>query len=419
MPERATEGIFPFFFMSGFECSTFDWHGAGRRDLAAETQHREKAMEDYELLRDAGIGVSREGVPWPFVDLGDGRYDFSPVDPLIDALNANRIQPIWDLCHYGYPDDANPYSPGFAGRFSRYCRAVAEYVIPRIEAKAPNVFTPLNEITYFSIAAGEWGLFAPFGNEPRGRDRLRLALCRAALAGIDAIREVDDGARMVAMDPLVNIVAPRDRPDLREAADNETYVDTFLAWDILAGLQHPELGGTPEKLDIVGVNCYSFGQQEFREQGPHESLDPGDDRILPLADLITLAWDRYKRPMIVAETSGLRDGRAEWLRDVMGEALEAVDRGIELHGVCLYPGVDMPDWNTGEWLHNGIADVVPNGDDLVRVPDQEYMNELRAWQRRLERPTVMDEDPFSDPVDLTEIVAAARKVASRADVDWS
>jgi [ribosomal protein S5]-alanine N-acetyltransferase len=31
------ESVFPTFFLSGFECSTFDWHGVGRRDLTAET----------------------------------------------------------------------------------------------------------------------------------------------------------------------------------------------------------------------------------------------------------------------------------------------------------------------------------------------------------------------------------------------
>jgi hypothetical protein len=418
MTGTAADGIFPFFFMSGFESSTFDWKDLGRRDLATETQHRERAAEDYRMLHDLGIGVARESVPWPLVER-DGAYDFSIVDPLIEAMKAASITPIWTLCHYGYPDDADPYDPGFPDRFARYARAAADYVIPRVEAKAPSFFTPINEITYFSMAAGEWGLFAPFGKAPRGRDPLRLALTRAAIAGIKAVREVDDAARMVAMDPLVNVVAPRDRPDLVEAADRETYVDTFLAWDILAGLQHPELGGSPEVLDIVGVNCYSFGQQEYREGTPHASLDPGDDRVIALADLMALAWERYKRPMIVAETSGLRDGRAGWLHDVMGEALAAIDRGMELHGICLFPAVDMPDWNNGEWLHNGIADLIPNGPELDRVPDPEYVAEIRRWQERLERPQAIDDDPFSDPVDLTEVVTLARRVHERADADWS
>ena len=414
---NAPEGVFPTFFLSGFECSTFDWHGVGRRDLTAETRHREHATDDYAMLADLGIGVARESVPWPLV--GGPPYDFSLVDPLIEAMNAARVAPIWDLCHYGYPDDTEPFAADFVERFAAYCRAAAEYVIPRVEARTPNFFTPINEITYFATAAGEWGLFAPFGREKRGRDRLRLRLCEAAIAGIRAIREVDPAARMVAMDPLVNVVAPPDRPDLIEAADIETYADTFVAWDILAGLQYPELGGAPDVLDIVGVNCYSFGQQQYHEEGPHESLDPGDPRIKPLADLLQLVSDRYGRPMIIAETSGLRDGRAEWLRDVMTESLAAVDRGIELHAVCLFPAVDMPDWNTGEWLHNGIADVQPDGDDLIRIPDEEYVAEIRRWQRLLNRVERVGEAQPGDTVDLGEVIAAAHRLHERGDADWA
>ena len=93
---------------------------------------------------------------------------------------------------------------------------------------------------------------------------------------------------MVHIDPLIQVVAPRDRPDLEDDARRETYEDTFIAWDILSGQKHPEFGGSPEVLDIVGVNCYSFGQMEYREQGPHAALDPHDDRIKPLCDLLKI-----------------------------------------------------------------------------------------------------------------------------------
>ena len=73
-------GIFPTFFISGFECSTFLWKDKGRRNLVAETQHDQFAYKDYELLRHLGIAVSREGIPWPLVDKG-GVYDFSIIDP--------------------------------------------------------------------------------------------------------------------------------------------------------------------------------------------------------------------------------------------------------------------------------------------------------------------------------------------------
>jgi beta-glucosidase/6-phospho-beta-glucosidase/beta-galactosidase len=409
-------GIFPTFFISGFECSTFLWKDKNRRNLVAETQHDRFAEADYELLRSLGIAVSREGIPWPLVDK-QGIYDFSIIDPMIAAMKKYKILPIWDLCHYGYPDDLDPFSDEFTHRFAAYARAAAEYVIPKLNG--PYFFTPINEITFFSFCGGEWGWVAPYKNTREDRFKLRVALCKAAITGAKAIREIEASARMVNIDPLVQVVAPVDRPDQQQVAWHETYVDTFFAWDILYGKEHPELGGSPEILDIVGANNYSFGQMEYREQGPHAALPPDDPRILPLCNLMHNVWERYKRPMIIGETSGMKAGREDWLRDVMDESLAAVNTGIDLHGVCLFPAVDMPDWHTGEWLNNGICDVVPEGDILNRVACEPYVVELRRWQKELNRVTALDEDPFSDPVELQDVVDAAKRLKKVPDQNWS
>lgn len=408
-------GIFPTFFLSGFECSTFLWKDQGRRNLVAETQHDRFADADYALLRNLGIAVSREGIPWPMVDQ-NGAYDFSAIDPMIDAMNKYGILPIWDMCHYGYPDDLDPFSEAFITRFADYCRAAAQYVSARL--KGPYFFTPINEITFFSFCGGEWGWVAPYRKTKEDRFRFRLQLCKAAIAGVKAIREVIADARMVHMDPLVQVVAPRNRPDLEGAARHETEVDTFLAWDILFGKEHPELGGSPEVLDIVGVNNYSFGQMEYREQGPHQALPPDDDRIKSLCDLLKGVWERYRRPMIISETSGMEEGREDWLRDVVEESLAAVDLGVELHGICLFPAVDMPDWHTGKWLHNGICDLLPDHNGLRRVPYAPFVQELRRWQTELNRVTELDEDPMSDPVELQDVMDAAKRLNKEPDQNW-
>jgi beta-glucosidase/6-phospho-beta-glucosidase/beta-galactosidase len=408
-------GIFPTFFLSGFECSTFLWKDRTRRNLIVETQHDRHAKEDYQILHDLGIAVAREGIPWPLVER-QGDFNFSLLDPFIEAMNAMKLIPIWDLCHYGYPDDLDPFSDEFPRRFARYCRAAAEYVIPKI--RGPYFFTPINEITFFSFCGGEWGWVAPYRNSRADRMELRLALCRAAIAGVNAIRAVNPEARMIHMDPLVQVVAPRDRPDLAELAHQETCVDTFMAWDILGGKEHPEFGGSPDILDIVGANNYSFGQMEYREHGPHAALAPEDDRIVPLCELLDSVWKRYGRPMIIGETSGLGHGRAAWLTDVMEESLAAVDRGMDLQGICLFPAVDMPNWHTGEWLHNGICDLVDQNGQLQRIADPQYVEELHRWQKELNRVTKLDEDPFSDPVELQDVIDAARRLNKQPDRNW-
>jgi hypothetical protein len=79
----------------------------------------------------------------------------------------------------------------------------------------------------------------------------------------------------------------------------------------------------------------------------------------------------------------------------------------------------MPDWHTGQWLHNGICDLVEEGVELRRVPDPAYVEELRRWQRELNRVEVLDADPFSDPVELQDVIDAAHRLQMVPDKNWS
>jgi hypothetical protein len=53
------------------------------------------------------------------------------------------------------------------------------------------------------------------------------------------------------------------------------------------------------------------------------------------------------------------------------------------------------------------------------VRDDEYVEELHRWQKRLNRVMVLDEDPFSDPVDLQDVIEAAQRYKLKGDVDWA
>jgi hypothetical protein len=53
------------------------------------------------------------------------------------------------------------------------------------------------------------------------------------------------------------------------------------------------------------------------------------------------------------------------------------------------------------------------------MPDREYIDELRRWQKELNRVTRLDEDPYSDPVELQDVIDAAHRLNMRPDKDWS
>jgi beta-glucosidase/6-phospho-beta-glucosidase/beta-galactosidase len=353
------------------------------------------------------MGVVREAIRWPLVDNGGGEYDWTSVDPFIDAMNACHITPIWDLCHYGFPDGCDPFSEECSQRFADYCRAVAEHVVPR--TRAPRFFTPINEITFFATGATDLAWMYPFA---KGRcPELKRALSRMAIAGVKALREVDPQARMVHVDPIVHAVPPHDRPDLADEAWEHAYEESYEGWDMLCGRLHPEFGGSPEILDIVGVNVYHYSQVQLDGDKRRAVLGPRDPRRKPLSELLEFAWKRYHRPVIIGETSGYQDNRTQWLRTTMEESLKALNRGVDLHGVCLYPCVDVPDWHTGKLARIGIFDL-KDARFCERVPCNPYIEELQRWQTTLDQPEHIEPDGHGrqwGSVQLAEVKRYARE----------
>ena len=72
----------------------------------------------------------------------------------------------------------------------------------------------------------------------------------------------------------------------------------------------------------------------------------------------------------------------------------------------------------GEWLHNGLCDLVERKGRLERMPYEPYVAQLRHWQKESNRVTELDADPFSDPVDLQHVIDAARRIRPAPDSDW-
>ncbi|MBA2627154.1 MAG: beta-glucosidase [Gemmatimonadales bacterium] len=373
---------FRSFWMGGFE-SACHINGAGQRlDMICATQHDVRADEDYALLRSVGIRTAREGLRWHLIDRGRGQYDFSSARPVVDAAERRGIQVVWNLCHYGWPDDVNLFEPAFIRRFARYAAATARLV--RDSSDDVPIYSPINEISFFAWAAGEVGYIYPHVHGAGGR--VKQQLVRAAIEGMDAIRAVDERARFVHADPLIHVLAPYGRPDLARAAADYREAQ-FEAWDMLAGGMHPELGGHPRYLDIVGANFYSGNQWVIGGERLHWDVRPQHPRWRPLSAQLQDLHERYGRPIIVAETSHFGSGRAAWLHDVAGEVSRTLELGVAIDGVCLYPIIDRPDWDDpNHWHNSGLWGLVPDHEGrLRRVLCDEYAAALRQHVQPDER----------------------------------
>jgi len=376
----ASDLLFRSFFLGGFECSAHGLRSGRRLDLVAATAHDRHARADYARLRGRGIASAREGIRWRLIETVPGRYEFSSVMPIVRAAQEAGVQVLWDLCHYGWPDDVDIFAPAFIERFAGLAEAFARLLAAETD-EAPFI-APVNEISFFAWAGAEVGYFYPFA---QGRaHELKCQLVRATLAGCDAIWAVDPRARFVHLDPVIHVAHNRARPADRPVAA-AAHALQWQAWDMLCGRVAPELGGAPRYLDIIGVNYYPNNQwiyngPSFEQRVP---IHRGHPQYRRLRHLLGDVFRRYGRPLLVAETGSEDAARVPWLRSIGREVRVALRAGVPVEGLCWYPILNHPGWDDDRHVHNGLWDYADAAGD--RAPYRPLARELQRQQRLIGR----------------------------------
>ena len=341
--------LFQSFFLGGFECSTHRLRNGKRLDLVHATRHDEFAASDFKLLQQYGIFSVREGLRWHLIESQANRFDFSTTQTIIDAACETGTQIIWDLWHYGWPDDIDIFSPEFVTRFTNFATAAAEQVSEKIDAP---LICPINEISFFSWAGGDGGIFNPFARD-RGNE-LKRQLVRATVESIKAMRQTNPRIKFFHIDPMINVLATNPTPE-NVAAANAYHRSQFEAYDMLAGRQSPELGGKEDLIDVVGVNYYIHNQWTYPGEGG-SMIVPSDPRYRHVRDLLQETFEHYRKPLFIAETGIEDDTRPAWLKYLCNEVFAAIANGVPVHGVCLYPIVNHPGWEDERHCYNGLFD---------------------------------------------------------------
>ncbi|PTW46458.1 glycosyltransferase involved in cell wall biosynthesis [Sphingomonas faeni] len=364
---RAT-GLFRSVLQGGFESSTHRRaHDRKRVDVIAASHHDTLAAHDYSELAKLGILTVRDGLRWHLIEREPGRYDWSSLDRQLDAAKTIGTEVIWDLLHYGWPDDIDIWTPTFVTRFAAFAAAAARHIGPAAPG-GTRFYAPVNEISFFAWGGGDAAYLNPFA---RGRGyELKVQLARASIAAMEAILAIDPAARFVHADPVINVITDPARPNDAPAAEGHRLAQ-YQAWDMIAGKAWPQIGGRAALLDIVGVNFYHNNQ--WIHGGPPLAYDHPLSR--PLHAILADAYARYGRPIFIAETGIEGSARPAWLRMILREVKIAQSLGVPVEGVCLYPILDHPGWDDDRYCPNGLlacspvlADRVPNAAlaDVIR-----------------------------------------------------
>lgn len=339
--------LFNSFFLGGIECSTHRLRNGKRLDVIAATQHDRYVEGDYLRLQAQGIRTIRSGFRWHQIETSPYQYDFSSALAQIRAAQKRGMQVIWDFCHYGWPDDLDIFSPAFVKRFAAYSRALAEVLLQ--ETTSTPFICPINEISFFSWGGGDVGYLNPFAHG-RGFE-LKVQLVRATIEAVDAIWSVAPNARIVHVDPVINVINDPSRPGEFDVAEGHRLAQ-YQSWDMLSGRMWPQLGGAPKYLDIIGVNYYQ-NNQWIHGGPPIYRFHP---LYRPFRSIIAEVHQRYARPVFVAETGAENEERPLWLRYMAEEVRAARRAGTPVEGICLYPILNHPGWDDDRHCHNGLWD---------------------------------------------------------------
>ncbi|MCZ2497954.1 glycosyltransferase [Xylophilus sp. Kf1] len=374
--------------MGGFEgADHVNGHGVPL-DINRRNGHAERLQEDYLSLVGFGIRTVRESIGWRLTDMG-GAEALDQLHRQATVAAQCGVQVIWTLMHYGWPAGLDPFErpDDFVEAFGEHCARIAT-LLSDVPGPAP-IWQPVNEISFLAWAASSTGLIHPhLPSTPERGHQIKRVLVRAALRAMDRIRAVQPGARFIHTDPLVNIAPPLGAgPEACEAAARISD-HQYEAWDMLAGRLAPELGGAPHYLDILGINYYHDNQWDHGS-GARFLWHLKDPRRRPFARLAEALWLRYRTPMCISETGHIGEGRDAWLDDMAGEIASCRRMGVPLAGICLYPVIDRPDWQTADhWHHSGLWDV-PGADrgDFTRHLCLPYARRLRHWQQVLASPS--------------------------------
>lgn len=362
--------LFQSFFLGGFECSTHRLRRGRRLDVIAATGHDRWAAQDYQCLAGMGLRTVRDGVRWHRIEKVPGRYCFGSLRPMLRAARETGTQVIWDLCHYGWPDDIDIFRPAFVDRFARFVRATARVV--RDETEGVPFFCPVNEISFLCWAGGDVEYLNPFC---RGRgDELKCQLVRAAIAAVEAIRDVAPEARICHVEPVINIVGRPGRPDEQKAAEAYRQAQ-FQAFDWISGRLRPDLGGRAEYLDVIGLNYYCNNQWVHGRP----TLRPHSPLYRPLWQMMAEVWERYRRPLLISETGIEAEERAPWMAMIGEQVRLALQHGVPVEGICWYPIVNHPGWDNDRHCPNGLWGYPDNHGH--RTIHQPLAEEIRRQQR--------------------------------------
>jgi hypothetical protein len=109
----------------------------------------------------------------------------------------------------------------------------------------------------------------------------------------------------------------------------------------------------------------------------------GHHDFKPFSKLLEEVWERYRKPILIAETGCEGTARPAWIHYVCQEVRSALTAGIPILGICIYPITDYNGWDNGRACETGLF-TAPN-ERGVRQVCQPFLEEIHRQQAIFDR----------------------------------
>lgn len=331
---------------------------------------------DIELIAGLGIKTLRYPILWelhqPEINT---TINWSWTQKQLQNIRSHSIEPVAGLVHHGSgPSFTNLLDDNFPIQLAEYAKKVATQ-FPWIK-----YYTPVNEPLTTARFSGLYGFWYPHVSNDIGFAKMLINQLKGVVLSMAEIRKINPEAKLIQTEDLGKTYST---PSLQYQAkfENER---RWLTYDLLSGKVKPGHSmwkyfsrlGIPENSlqffldnpcppDIFGFNYYVTSERYIDENlEKYPSFTHGGNEIQNYADveavrvpknisgglkfLLTEAWERYKKPIVITEAqlNCTREEQLRWLKEIWDTCLELKTEGVNIKAVTAWSLFGAFGWNS-------------------------------------------------------------------------
>jgi beta-glucosidase len=368
-------------------------------DVACDHYHRYEA--DIALMRELGLNAYRFSISWSriFPD-GKGRINEKGLDfyrRLVDGLRAAGIQPLITLFHWDLPAALDDRGGWLNRNIAKWFADYATVMFRTLDDRQP-MWATLNEPWVVTDGGYLHGPLAPGHRNLFETPIAAHNLLRAHGAAVAAYRAIGKGKIGIVVNLEPKYPASDNDEDRQAVTRADAYMNRQYLDPIFKGAypnEFPSMFGEawpsfPESdfadirqpIDFLGINYYKRGitkyspstiiERAIRVDNPRAVYTTTDWEVFPegLTNILLWVGERYgKLPIYITENGAafydpptaagkVEDPlRVDYLRQHLLAAREAIRRGVDLRGYCVWSLLDNFEWALGYSKRFGIIHV--------------------------------------------------------------